>query len=219
MPEQDYVLVDAYKGDGSIVPLMLETAKQNARFGKPSFTAEFGGNWNGTTHPRLRADIRSGIWSNAMTNIAGAPFTWWYDFIDRFGLHADFAALAKFMEGEDYRCFAGTTRILNAAPSLVAVGFTDNQRGYFWAIDRPASETWPEERRMPTHEGVTLAVPGMLPGHYHVEFWDPTTGDILSTAAATLDGADTSPPGTGTLRIALPRFRIDIAGKIRPADE
>ena len=103
LPSLDFLVGDVYKPGGAIVRLMVKTAEMNGRFGKPTFSAEFGGSWNGTTPARLHADLHAGLWSNAMTTAAGAPFFWWFDFVDRYDLYGEHRALARFMAGEDRR--------------------------------------------------------------------------------------------------------------------
>jgi len=112
LSEVDYLVGDVYKSGGCIVPHMIKTAEMNGRFGKPTFSAEFGGNWNGTTPARLHADLHAGLWSNAMTTAAGAPFFWWFDYVDRHNLYGEYQALANFMKGEDKRGLTLTTHQL-----------------------------------------------------------------------------------------------------------
>ena len=48
-------------------------------------------------------DLHAGLWANAMTGTAGAPFFWWFDYIDRYDLYGEFRRLSMFMAGEDRR--------------------------------------------------------------------------------------------------------------------
>jgi len=218
-PELDYVLANAYKGDGSIVPLILEMAAQNARFGKPSFIAEFGGTHMASAHNRLKSDIHCALWSNAMTDSAGAPFCWWYDFIDHYDLNFHFAALAKFMESEDYRGFFGSTMPLDprrngqsVRSEMGAVSYIDygQGKGYVWVCNRGATEIWPVEGRIARHENVEVVLIEFDDGDYDVEYWNTLTGEIIHRETRTAVGYN--------LVLALPPFEISIAAKIRPTN-
>ncbi len=217
LPSLDFLVGDVYKPGGTIVPLMVKTAEMNGRFGKPTFSAEFGGNWNGTTPARLHADLHAGLWSNAMTTTAGAPFFWWFDFVDRYGLYREHQALARFMAGEDRRGLRlrtqtpPVTKAGQATDELGAVALVGARRAWFWAYDTLAAEIMPEERFARRHGGAEALIGGLAPGRYDIEYWDTSRGAVTHRAAAVA-----APEG---LRLSLPDFTIDIAAKIRAAEE
>ncbi len=211
--ELDFLVGDAYKGGGTIVPLMLETAEKNCRFKKPTFCAEFGGNWNGTTPQRLHADLHAGLWANAMTSTAAAPFFWWYDYVDRYDLYREYQALRNFLQGEDRRGKRLTTRAIEPlwrgepTRDLGGVVLSDNSEADFWVYDTLASEIMPEDRFARKHEQVTIEVPGLQNDMYEVEFWDTRLGQVFSRKSLSVKG--------GSILIDLPAFKVDLAGKVR----
>jgi hypothetical protein len=210
----DFLVGDAYKPGGSIVPLMIKTAEANSRFGKPTFSAEFGGNWNATTPARLHADLHAGLWTNAMTVSSAAPFFWWFDFVDRYDLYGEYAALASFLKGEDRRGMKAVTacptvqRDGQDAPELGAVSLMGEECAYVWVFDRSGSEIMPEDKRVVPHTDVTCGLSGLKFGRYRVEYWDTRAGTV--TRFETRDVDD-----DGVLTLAPPPFRVDTAVKAK----
>jgi hypothetical protein len=214
LKELDILVGDAYKAGGSIVPLMIETAEQNGRFGKPTYSAEFGGNWNGTSPARLRADFHFGLWSNCMTGTAGAPFFWWFDFVDRYNLYREYGALVNYMRAEDRRGIEWTTIRPEIAREGIpvhdvgALALTDGNRADFWVYDTLASEIMPEQEFARPWKDLTLAIPDLRAGNYRLEFWNTWTGQVIEE--------HTVRAGPEGLTVSVPLFHIDLAGKVRP---
>jgi hypothetical protein len=213
----DYLVGDVYKAGGSVVPLMLQTAEENSRFGKPTFSTEFGGNWNGTTPARLHADLHAGLWSNAMTVSAAAPFFWWFDYIDRFGLYTEYQSLANYTKGEDRRGSDLKTVAISVkengkeSEGVRALVLMNKERASFWAYDVLDSEIMPEGGFARSHSELSVCVDGLTPGSYSLEFWDTFKGIIVDRKVITV--------GSGTTEVKLPEFKIDIAGKISPVKD
>jgi hypothetical protein len=229
LPEVDYIVGDAYKEGGTIVPLMLRTAQENAQYGKPTFSAEFGGNWNGTTPSRLHADLHCGLWANAMTQSAAAPFFWWFDFVDRYNLYPEFAVLHDFMRQErrigrrlktieievnapvpaDTRRDAATGGIYaQRSRTVKAIALCGEDGASFYVYNDLHSEMMPDPRHAGLHRGATLRVPLVVPAGAtpHVEVWNTFDG-TRSPAQATSGGGR-------EVVIRLPDFKIDLAGRV-----
>lgn len=217
LPELDYLVGDIYKPGGSIVDWVVETARRNGAYGKPTFSTEFGGYWNGSTPARLEADLHAGLWSNFMTPAAGAPFFWWFEFVDRNNLYAHLRALASFAGGEN-RCgilpteeppvaYAGSRNVRALLLRRRALPHeTAGTRAWLWVFDSAAMEVLPEERHAPVISGATLRL-ALPPGAYGVEYWDTYSGRITDVAESV------APPGK-PLELPLPPFRRDLAVKI-----
>ena len=217
LPELDYLVGDIYKPGGSIVDWVVETARRNGAYGKPTFSTEFGGYWNGGTPARLEADLHAGLWSNFMTPAAGAPFFWWFEFVDRNNLYAHLRALASFAGGEN-RCgilpteeppvaYAGSRNVRALLLRRRALPHeTAGTRAWLWVFDSAAMEVLPEERHAPVISGATLRLE-LPPGAYAVEYWDTYSGRITDVAESV------APPGK-PLELPLPPFRRDLAVKI-----
>ncbi len=217
LADLDFILGNAYQGRNDTVSLMLKTATQNARFKKPSFSAEFGGSWRGGEIALLHANLHAGLWSNCMSESSATPFIWWTDYVDRYNRFFEFKGLARYMAGEDRRGLelkqheGAVTSGGLPAPGLACRVFGGSDRADFWVYDTAAAESMPKRSQAATHTDTTVTVPGLSPGRYRVEIWDTLQGRILKTqeGKATKEG----------LTVDLPRFRIDIAGKIRPSKE
>jgi hypothetical protein len=221
LPELDYLVGDIYKPGGNIVNWVLETFQKNGAYGKPTFSTEFGGYWNGTTPARLEADLHAGLWSTYMTQSAAAPFFWWFDFVDRNDLYSHFAAFAAFSKGDDRRGPATTeepmvthsgarkTRALALRRTTpVPPGGTS---AWLWVYDEYAMEVLPEEQYAPLISKAQLRL-DLPDGRYKVEFWDTYRGRVVRSFMV---------DAIAGLRINVPDFKRDIAAKVRlvrPAD-
>jgi len=217
LPELDYLVGDIYKGGGSVIPHVIKTAEMNGRFAKPTFTVEFGGNWNGTTPARLQADLHAGLWSNAVTTTAGAPFFWWFDFIDRYNLYNHFKAFSSFMAGEDRRGLDLATRELpvtqagEPSKDIGCVALLGADRAWAYLYDTLYAEIMPEDRFARSHSGSVVVLPGLREGSYEVEYWDTFSGSIVEQAKALADADG--------LQLKVPDFKIDIAMKVMHQEE
>ncbi|MFA4943736.1 MAG: DUF5060 domain-containing protein [Lentisphaeria bacterium] len=216
MPEISFMVSNAYKdgGLGSIVPVFLRSYRALEPLQKPQFIAEFGGNYDGTTHEQLEADLHCGLWATAMTPAGGSPFFWWFYFVDHKNLYPEFRALANFMRGEDPRGVEWRYRewpVRKGEDStwrvraLVLQG-ADQGRAWIYDVDAPHSLARAQEAG--EHHQVSLELSGLRDGTYDVEFWDTGTGRPTGrTEARTAAG--------GGLAIGLPPFTVDLAIKFR----
>ena len=214
LPEMDYVVCDAYKGAGSVAPLMLLTYEANGRYGKPCFVTEFGGNWNAGTPEKLRADLHDGLWANWFTHSAATPLIWWFDFVDKHDLYSEYASLSRFAGDIDRRA-AG---LVHGRPRVTPDGLTSSRRlepfslqndriAYVWVssqADHELSELLDLKREI---KGAAVSVPGLTPGAYHVEIWNTQSGKAVSARAVEHVGEH--------LEVPLPDFTHDIALKLK----
>lgn len=218
LPGLDYLVGDIYKPGGSIVDWVVETARHNGAYGKPTFSTEFGGYWNGTTPARLEADLHAGLWANFMTPAAGAPFFWWFEFVDRNDLYPHLRALAAFARGEDRRGISFTEEppVWHAGERKVRallLRYLDPPReasgtlAWLWVFDAAAMEVLPEERHALLISDASLHL-DLPAGSYAVEYWDTYRGQIISVSDATV-------PSEASFTLRLPDFRRDLAVKIR----
>lgn len=218
LEELDIIAGDSYKGANQcIVDLLIETAKQLSQYGKPYFTAEFGGSWAAASHSQLRADFHAGIWSNAMTVNAMVPMFWWFDFIDREELYSRYNPLALYLADWDPRGRSPRTvhtgRLTDAQgveqtpPVRAVLLYMDDTEVNGWVYDRQAAMDWPGADKMPSHSGVILTVTGLADGACRVEYWDTMAGGIIFSEGATVEH--------GAVELALPPFSTDVAFKIR----
>lgn len=219
LPEIDYVVVDAYRQKGSIIPLLLNTYQSCGAYGKPSFVTEYGGSpWATSADqviPLLKADLHGGLWATYMTPSASTPLLWWFEFIDHQNQYFQFKALANFARGEDRRnknLEIGQASVQANTVSLWrlnALTLKSRDRAYLWIFDRMAMEQWPASGEEARFKDVKIHVPDLKPGEYLVEVWNTMTGEIQETATV---------KGSGSVSVSLPEFTTDCAVKIKPKE-
>ena len=161
-----------------------------------------------------------------MTDAAGTPLFWWFDLVDRRDLYPQYRALANFSAGEERRgsdaqgfIAAGVRASALAAgysppsvPEVLVMGRAGSREADVWAARREFVSRWPEApEKVEPLDDVAVAVPGLAPGRYRVEFWDTLTGEIF-------DRTELELATRGDLYVPLPPLGIDVALKIRPAD-
>ncbi|HOX05966.1 MAG TPA: hypothetical protein PK280_06160 [Planctomycetota bacterium] len=231
LPEMDCVHSNAYSSfpwlgggnnENAIVGAPRATqeyyARHMSRYNKPVLIGEWGGFHMRNSKEILDSELHSGLWAEAMTPLGGATGWWWWlhvHYNDRYG---EFAALARFMKGEDLR---GVVQQLSADGTVAAPGGGGERRGlevlaigdgarraYAWAYHPRIA--WGEADKA-VFEGAKVRIGGLAPGTYEVEFWNPARGERVSRGEFAA-GAD-------RLVISLPKFERDLAMKIRAKGE
>jgi len=213
IPGIDYITCDAYKfGGGSIIKLMLATARAFNNYGKPGIVTEYGGNPFGSSIPGLRADLHAGLWSTYMTHTSGTPLLWWFQFIESDDLYWNFKALAAFHEGEE-RLGEGlvnrTVSFPNPHHDLGALCLQNQRKAYVWVYSSSSMERMPRRKLAPVFKGISIQLSGLDPGKYRVEVWDTYKGERITQSTLDTRGS--------ALTIPLPEFRTDCAIKVKPA--
>jgi len=212
---------------------IVQAARYFEQFKKPSIITECGGQWFAGPKPLLEADIHSLNWGAWMTTLAATPLTWWEDFVDENELYGDYAALAKYVAGEDKRARGFQTKVLptpDAAgqpiPRLTTLTLKNRTDGYAWISDEEYFEfgstrvalhgagagtdysiLYHAEREVPvrTIENARAVIDELDEGTYEVEIWDCYTGEVISRAEVA--------SANGAIGVALPTFTRDIALK------
>jgi hypothetical protein len=140
----------------------------------------------------------------AMMPYAGSCGYWWWPFVHYKNKYGHFAALSRFMKGEDRR----GKRLKQFTPKvtlgLKALGLRNDDRADVWVY---APGTQLNLRQPPAVDGARLAVPGLRNGQYTVELWDTRKGKVMRSVKATSAG--------GQMNIALPKVKPDLALKVR----
>ena len=220
LPEIDYVVVDAYRKRGSIIPLLQRTYQVCSQYGKPTFVTEYGGSpWATRADqviPLLKADLHAGLWSTFMTPTAAPPLLWWFEFIDHQNQYFQFKAFSKFAKGEDRRGknYQSGRAYVQAAPAsllrLSALTLKNQETAFVWVYDRMAMEQWPTEGGETRFSGVRVSVSEMKAGDYRAEVWNTMTGEIEATIEVTCQNE--------MVKVNLPEFTTDCALKIKSLD-
>jgi len=192
-----------------------EIYPRKAAHGKPAIMAECGYDFKGATGETTERYLHVCLWSSCMMPFAGAGMSWWWDYVDDRDLYSRFRPLAEFAAGEDRRgrnLTMSRGALLqengNPAPDLVADVLGNAESAYFWVYERRLMRAEADPIFVPEpREGVTLQLKGPADGEYRVEFWDTRKGKpVQELTAAAKDGS---------LRVPVPRFTSDIAGKVK----
>jgi hypothetical protein len=186
-----------------------------AELGKPAMMTECGQDFRPSSPESTTSYLHICLWSSYMIPFAGSGMPWWWDFIDDRNLYSMFTPFVDFAEGEDRR-----NRGLNTADEAVrgpddqpigelpALALRNDHSGYFWIYEQRLQRSEADELFVPApRAGLDLQLTGLRDGPYRVEFWDTWRGGVVSQLTAEAKG--------GTLRVPIPEFTSDIAGKFR----
>jgi hypothetical protein len=228
LPEMDLAPVDAYHGHSdpmAIVDLMQATADFNRSFGKPVMITEFGGSHMAQGVQHLEDTLHAALWASPCIDLGGTPMLWWWMAVEEENFYPQFAALKRFVDGEDRRdptlqsCYAkyavppeatGTggvrLRVGDGRPNNVGVWCMKNGKRALGWISRTKDYSAINPRGAPTVAELTLMLDSMEQGTRLVEFWDTAGGMPLRRVEAVVSGE--------TLSVPVPSFARDIAFKV-----
>jgi len=216
LPDIDFVQCNAYTGYDV---LKAETAAQAffnyytnfmAKYEKPVLIGEYGGHWERNTPDELNVQLHTGCWAAFMSPMAGIGGYWWWPYIHAKNLYGHLRALVRFAEGEDRRGVDWQLihpTVTSEGDALVCQALASPQRAYLWVAHRDALKTW---QNIPQISGGSVALGGLAPGNYRVEFWDTYKG--MAFAEEKLAAAE------GTIQIPLPPVDKDLAMKVKHED-
>jgi len=236
LPEIDYATSNAYsafdefKDAGQLynAPFALASfwagipntqMKGFAHFKKPALVEEQGRHWAGGYHnPKndLEADLHCGLWGSLVQPLGGATGYWWWLQLHYDNKYSEYQALAKFVEGEDFRPAKGESNleptygsIDPANRELLGRAMKSDRRMYLWVY----STNFPYGGGMAEVRDGKLSVRTLRPGNYSIEFWNTRTGERIEQRDAVLRQENGQPV---PMVIPLPAFKGDIALKIKP---
>lgn len=180
LPEMDFCPVDAYHGSGDplhIVDLMRRTALFNKPFKKPVLITEFGGAWHGQGVKHLDETLHAAVWSSTCIPISATPLLWWWKLIEEEHFYPTFAAVSRFMKGEDRRdpdmTMCSATLLADDKPAVaLAVQCLRNQTQALGWIYHTKKFQNIDPRGEVTVADLILQVDGMADGEFAIEFWD-----------------------------------------------
>jgi len=200
-------------------------------FHKPVLVGEFG--W--ITEFMRRVDVygihlHDGLWSSLMAGSVGGALIWYWDsYVHPNHLERHFRPLAMFWRGEQITERLKRLDVSLSDPDLLGCGVGTTQRAYLWFKNRthnvdqylayraelakqalrqargqtPKVVTYPPKKI--AHATATLRGFGSG-GNYRVEWWNPYTGEIMTTAMARARG--------GVLTLEIPAVLFDVAAKV-----
>jgi hypothetical protein len=196
-------------GQGAPHALRVYFERYMKKFNRPVIVGEWGGHWMRNETPVLEGELRTGCWGAACTGLSGNTGFWWWPYIHFGKNYQPYAAVARFMRGEDRRGLDlsdANVSVLADQGRLRAVGVANNRRADVYVYGRTAPMSL---HNVVPVSGADLLLQGLADGTYKVEFWDCAEGRPTGTRQVTSTN--------GRLRVDLPRVSIDVALKIRPA--
>ncbi|MEI6235052.1 MAG: DUF5060 domain-containing protein [Planctomycetota bacterium] len=215
-PLFDYIVTDAYRqtvSGGYVTPankMQLWYQQSIAPYAqKPFWITEYGGDFNGAVETSLDSDVVCGLWATWMTEGAGSPLMWWFDFVDQRNLYSYYAGFSKYIAGEDRRDLKGATG--GTHESGVGFQFYKWQTGaYAWAYDAEAMRSMPPVGSRQNHASVKQTLTGLQAGAYRVEYWDCYKGVVVKADDVTITKGE-------SIHLTFPPFQLNMAVKVKLA--
>jgi len=222
-PLFDYVVTDVYR---PIEKRYMQSALENQRWfqtnlagelKKPFWITEYGGDFNAAPPAFLHSDVHCGIWATWMTEGAGTPLFWWYDFIDQNNLYTYYRAFSNYIKGEDRRGLNGTSvpmTVTAGGGSGAVLGYCYRwpNGAYGWVYNDAAMRSMPPVEERPTHEGVESVIAELSPGTYTVEYWNCYDGKIAKTETQDVKAGH-------PIKLKFPTFVNNMAVKVKKVGE
>jgi hypothetical protein len=219
LPGIDYICIDAYHqsrgrrgGEGSVLAHLIYDGMQDpdsglGKHGKPLWVTEYGGASQASADTQLKAEVLSAPWAALAGGNAGAPMTWWFEWIEEKALWQPFGAIGRFLKGEDLRGKGSRGVVLegaSAAGVLWVRAWTRPGRMLGYVMD----EEWGALGvAAPLHDHAQVMIGTQVAaGGCRVEWWDCDEGSLVGNE-------EFSHPG-GALRLAAPPFKRHLAFKL-----
>jgi hypothetical protein len=218
LPGIDYICIDAYhqsrarRGEGTVLAHLIYDGMQDpdsglGKHGKPLWVTEYGGASQASADTQLKAEVLSAPWAALAGGNAGAPMTWWFEWIEEKALWQPFGAIGRFLKGEDLRGKGSRGVVLegaSAAGVLWVRAWTRPGRMLGYVMD----EEWGALGvAAPLHDHAQVMVGSQVAaGGCRVEWWDCDEGRLVGND-------EFSHPG-GALRLAAPPFKRHVAFKL-----
>ncbi|MCM8815636.1 MAG: DUF5060 domain-containing protein [Candidatus Omnitrophica bacterium] len=212
LPQVDFVLTNAYYNvnSGNIVDYLKTIADFNARFKKPHFVSEYGGNWNAGPQPLIEADLHNGIWAGAHLEFAAVPLFWWHNFIEDKNLYFHYKALTNYLRDIDrlIDTFESKTVTITGEnlENLKSLCLASKQKAIIWIYSRDRLKRPPSDADLPITKNNKCSIEGLNQGDYVIEFWDTYSGKIIQKIRES--------SYDGTLNFSLLEINKDFAIKI-----
>ena len=181
---------------------------------KPVLIGEFGlatAKWGLSDYMKQDAKgihFHNSLWTSAFAGVSGTAMFWWWDMLDRQDAYSHYHPLAMFFSDVS---LVGLRSIRAASTDgqYRWLGYQGKDRAYLWIANSQAT-WWNQviEKKQPAPiEEATIVLQELLPGNYHIEWWDTYEGKIIRNEKASF--------AEGSLHVSVPTFSRDIACKIR----
>lgn len=159
---------------------------------------------------RSLADFHNMLWASALSGTTGTALPWWWERLDQRDAYAHYQPLSRFIAGVPWnsgevRAFTGET----AGGAVRVVGLRTGNAAWIWCFHRVAA--WKHvvtagQTPSPVRNAA-VSVEGLSDGEYAVAWWNTRSGQILTSAAATVRD--------GRLAVTAPDFTHDVALQLR----
>jgi len=154
-------------------------------YGKPYFFGEQGMNDRFDLDPEGKV-FHDHLWASSLSGAAGAGLEWhWGTYVDKHDLYRHYTALSKFLRDADWpaREWKPVRPARPSQPvSLNVYGLAAGDRALVWIHDPLAWRVVKGQvERGPAQKGAGVNVTGLDEGHYRIEWWSTSTGELLGT--------------------------------------
>lgn len=211
LPEMDFAQYHSYNEKHPAQMTAQKTAKFYEKYRKPFFVSEYGTDWRGwkpDTDPHFRA-LHQAIWSGVFCGAAGTGMTWWWEHIHEANLYPHWAGLSAFLAGTRLgQPDLQPARFDEVEGAVMPSGLAGPNEALIWLLDR--AYDWPEGATVAEPgktEGAGVTLRGLRDGLWKVEWWSTWPGQCVQTNVLEAKG--------GSLRLAAPAFRVDLAARLR----
>ncbi|MBN2473298.1 MAG: DUF5060 domain-containing protein [Pirellulales bacterium] len=182
----------------------------------PMMVGEFGlagTKWERSDYMKQDRELvhfHNALWASALSGASGTALFWWWEQLEAQECYHHYRPLADFLADVPFTT-AGlqpTSATVSARPVRV-LGLQGNDCAYVWLFN-PEAAWWNlvvQKATPAAIESATIEVPTLAPGPYQVTWWDTLRGAVLKQQ-------DVSVAPRQVLRLAVPAFSRDIAGKI-----
>ncbi|HYE08031.1 MAG TPA: hypothetical protein VEL07_21110, partial [Planctomycetota bacterium] len=211
LPGIGYLTIDAYHGMGTMIAdLISESVADPSRpgrglgaYGKPVWVTEFGGSSHGCPPARLVAEHAIGPWAAVVTGHAASPLLWWFEWIDQRDAGTPYAALRRFIAGEDLRGREARA----VAPTVTGLwcrAWSRPGRLLGYLLDPAWAMSGGDGR--PVVGAEVVVGDAVESGAIAVEWWDADAGSVIARV-------DIDHPG-GLMTLRPPEFARHVAFKM-----
>ena len=182
--------------------------------GRPLVFAEFGladDKWG--LSPEIGKDkeysfLHDALWTSTLSGFASTVCPWWWEDIHKKDMYHHYRPVAAYVADIPFTTAGLQASSATCDKGMRVVGLQGEGRAYLWISD-PGAAWWriAEEGAQPAAvTGATLAIYGLRPGSYAVQWWDTREGKVIKQESAK--------SASGPLKLAVPQFSRDIACKV-----
>ena len=174
---------------------------------RPTLLGEWGGHWETNPASVLAAELRTGVWMQAVLPFSGNTGFWWWLWVDAAGHWSDYAPIAAFTAGEDPRGAGYQIHrpVVPDSRGVTVVGMRNAKEHRYYAVISAATKN--PGVAVVDDAGPARVVTDQPGSKWQVERWNCTTGKAEATIDLVSDDQ-------GILTLPLGRLAPDAAFKL-----